>query len=129
MLVKSQSTRQQFTTWCWSMISILRLHCLDQNRDFRIRTIQNPSQSFSLIPELERINQIFDGVSESRPLALYASILCSMWGHSVPQICHKGFQQLQLLLTDYRHAVVIRCLHLITPLFLDCAESLSKCDK
>lgn len=128
-LVKAQSAKQQFTNWCWNMISVLRLHCLDQNRETVLQTLRNPNESFKLIPELERIQPIFESVSDSRPAALYLSILCTMWGHSVPQICHKGFIQMQLLLSDYRHSIVIRCLHLIAPLFLECPESLSQCEK
>lgn len=128
-LVKGQSTKQQFTTWCWNMVTVLRLHCLDQTRDHRIRIMQSPADAMRSIPELERLQSVHQGVADSRPIALYLSMLCTAWGHSVPQICHKGCQQMQLLISDYRHSIVIRCLQLIAPLFLDCPESLSKCDK
>lgn len=128
-LVKGQSTKQQFTTWCWNMVTVLRLHCMDQSREFRIGIMRNPSDAFKLIHELESLQSIYQGVADARPIALYLSILCSQWGHSVPQFCHKGLDQLQLLLNDYRHSTVTRCLQLITPLFLECPESLSKCDK
>lgn len=128
-LVKGQQTpHQQFITWCWNMVSVLRLHCFDQNIEFIRRTIRNPGDALHIVSELERLPSIAQGVSENRPIAVYLSILTTLWGHSVPQICHKGFGQMQNLLNDYRYSTVIRCLHLITPFFLDCPESLCKCN-
>lgn len=128
-LVKGQTTRQQFTTWCWNMVALLRLHCMDQSIDSIIQTLRNPSDIMKYIPELEHIETIHQGVTDSRPIAIYLSLLCSVWGHSVPQICHKGFMQMQSLLSDYRHSIVIRCIQLVVPLFLECPESLSRCDR
>lgn len=126
-LVKGQTPQQQFTMWCWNMVSVLRLHSFDQNTEFVRRTIRNPADALRYVNELERLPSIAQGVTENRPIAVYISILTTMWGHSVPQICHKGFAQMQNLLNDYRYSTVIRCLQLITPFFLDCPESLCKC--
>lgn len=128
-LVKGQTPRQQFITWCWSMVSVLRLHCFDQNSDFVKRIVRNPAEALRLISEIERLPSIYQGVTDSRPIAIYLSVLVSLWGHSVPQICHKGFAQMQSLLYDYRHSTVIRCLQFVTPFFLECPESLSKCER
>lgn len=111
------------------MVSVLRLHSMDQNREIVERTLKNPTEILRHIPELERTQAIYQGVADSRPISLYLSILVSAWGHSVPLICQQGFDQLKLLINDYRHATVIRCLQLITPLFLECPESLSGCNK
>ena len=124
-----QSLKQQFTTWCWNMISLLRLHCLDQSHKTVVEIIRSPFNLLPQIPELERLQSVFQGVAEQRPIALFVSVLSTQWGHSVPQICQKGFEQIQLLTKDCRHNVVIRCLQLLTPLFLECPESLAKCDK
>lgn len=126
-LVKGQSPHQQFITWCWNMVSVLRLHSFDQNTDFVRRTIRNPVDALRLVSEIERLPSIAQGVTDKRPIAVYLSILVTMWGHSVPQICHKGFAQMQQLLNDYRHSTVIRCIQLVTPFFFECPESLSKC--
>lgn len=126
-LVKGQTPHQQFIMWCWNMISVLRLHAFDQNTDFIRRTIRNPAEALHFVNEMERLPSIAQGVNENRPIAVYISILSTMWGHSVPQICHNGFTQMQNLLNDYRYSTVIRCLQLVTPFFLDCPESLSKC--
>lgn len=126
-LVKGQSPQQQFSAWCWNMVAVLRLHCFDQSNEFIRRAIRNPHDALRHVSEIERLLAIAEGVVDNRPLAVYLSILTTLWGHSVPQICHKGFDQMQNLLNDYRHSSVIRCLQLVTPFFLECPDSLSKC--
>ncbi|XP_055848760.1 ectopic P granules protein 5 homolog isoform X2 [Episyrphus balteatus] len=126
--LESQSTKEQFTTWCWSMVSVLRLHLMDQSVDSIRNTLQNPTEPLMFIPDLEKIEVIYQGVTENRPLSMYVAILVSLWGHSVPLICQKGFEQMKLLITDYRHATVIRCMELITPLFMETPETLAKCE-
>uniref|UniRef100_A0A336MQE8 CSON004001 protein n=1 Tax=Culicoides sonorensis TaxID=179676 RepID=A0A336MQE8_CULSO len=128
-LVKNQTSRTQFANWCWNLTSRLRLHCMDQNIDIIRNFINEPSIFLQRIPELEHTEILCQGVSESRPLPIYISLLVSLIGHSVPQICHKGLEHIILLLNDSRHTIVIRCLELIVPLFLECPESLCSCDK
>lgn len=127
-LVKGQSSAEQFTWWCWNMVTVLRLHCMDQSPEYRSHILRHPSEAMRIIPELEKLASVYQGVTEARPMALFLSIMCSQWGHSVPQICHKGFQQMLLLLQDLRQSKVIRCLQVIAPMFLECPESLSKCE-
>lgn len=127
-MVTGQTTGQQFIAWCWNMVTVLRLHSLDGTRPHRIRMLHRPAEVLRTIPELERLQSIHQGVADARPIALYLSVLTTQNGHNVPQICYRGFESLQKLLQDYRHSNVIRCLQLIGPLFLDCPESLSKCE-
>lgn len=125
----SQSTKEQFSTWCWSMISILRLHIMDQNVDQVKLTLRNPTEALIFVSELERIDLIYQGVTENRPLALYVAILVSLHGHSIPLICQKGFELMQRLLSDHRHAAVIRCLELVVPLFLETPDTLGNSER
>lgn len=127
-LVKNKAAQEQFLAWCWNMVSLLRLHCMDQSSTVINGMMKNPALILRHVLELERAQQIYQGVTENRPLAVYLAILISTWGHSVPQICHKGFEQIRLLLNDHRYVVVVRCLQLITPLFLECPDSLSRCE-
>ncbi|KAM7362755.1 ectopic P-granules autophagy protein 5 [Cochliomyia hominivorax] len=120
----SQSTKEQFCTWCWSIVSILRLHIMDQNVEQVKQTLRNPTEALMFVSELERIDLIYQGVTENRPLALFIALLASLHGHSIPLICQKGFELMQRLLSDHRHAAVIRCLELIVPLFLETPETL-----
>lgn len=124
---KNQSKKEQFSIWCWNIISVLRLHFVDQNQESTRNVINNTTIMF-LIPELEKTLSIYTAFSEHRPLGVYCSLLVSQIGHSVPQICHRGFDLLKLLLNDYRYSKVIRSLELIVPLFLNCPESLHSCD-
>lgn len=116
--------KEQFSIWCWSMISVLRLHLMDVNKT---TLFTNPSFLVT-IPEIESTHVIYQGFTEQKPLAIYLSLLVSQLGHSIPQICHRGFDQLKLLLNDYRHSKVIRCLELVTPLFINCQSSLYSCE-
>ncbi|XP_055529929.1 ectopic P granules protein 5 homolog [Wyeomyia smithii] len=127
-LVKSRAAQEQFLAWCWNIVGLLRLHCMDQSSEAINGMIKNPALILRHVLELERAQQIYQGVTENRPLAVYLAILISQWGHSVPQICHKGFEQIRLLLNDHRYTVVVRCLQLITPLFIECPDSLSRCE-
>ncbi|XP_017041076.1 LOW QUALITY PROTEIN: ectopic P granules protein 5 homolog [Drosophila ficusphila] len=128
LIDSTQSSREQFTNWCWRMVSVLRLHLMDQGVESVKRTLQHPTEPLLFIPELERMEIIFQGVNENRPLALYVGMLVSLHGHSIPLICQHGFNLLQQLLLDHRHAATIRCLELIVPLFLETPETLANCE-
>lgn len=124
---KTPSKKEQFSMWCWSMVSVLRLHYMDLNIQTVMSLMEDPA-IVNMVPEIETTHGIYQGFSEQKPLAIYLSILISQLGHSIPQICHRGFDQLKLLLNDYRHSKVIRCLELITPLFVKCQSSLYTCE-
>lgn len=124
---KSPPKKEQFSMWCWSMVSVLRLHYMDLNNQTVMSLIENPA-IVNMVPEIETTHGIYQGFTEQKPLAIYLSLLVSQLGHSIPQICHRGFDQLRLLLNDYRHSKVIRCLELITPLFVNCQSSLYTCE-
>lgn len=128
-VVTNQTTKAQFTEWCWNMIALLKLHCMDRGKEIIRRTLTNPQEIINFIPELKRTDAIFQGLTEQRPIALYLSILTTQYGHSVPEICHNGFTQIQLLINDNRFYAVIRCIQLISPMFLECPDSLCKFDK
>ncbi|XP_016985100.2 ectopic P granules protein 5 homolog [Drosophila rhopaloa] len=128
LIDSTQSSREQFTNWCWRMVSVLRLHLMDQGVESVKRTLYHPTEPLLFVPELERMEMIFQGVNENRPLALYVGMLVSLQGHSIPLICQHGFNLLQQLLLDHRHAATIRCLELIVPLFLETPETLANCE-
>ncbi|CAG9807355.1 unnamed protein product [Chironomus riparius] len=123
-VTKNSSKKDKFSVWCWSMISLLRLHQIDINPS---AVIKNPN-TLNLIPEFEELNVVYQGANDNKPLAIYISFLISKYGHSVPQICHRGFEQLKQLLIDHRYPKVIRCLELIVPLFMECVQSLFQCE-
>lgn len=126
--MEGQSSKDQFVSWCWHMVSLLRIHSMDQGKDIIRKFLDNPAEPLIFIPDINKIDSIYQGVTENRPLAVYISILSSLWGHSVPLICHKGFENMKLLIQDYRHCVVIRSIQLIVPLFLECPDSIVKCE-
>lgn len=121
---KNTTKKEKLSIWCWSMISLLRLHQMDVNQ---MTIIKNPN-ILNAVPEFEELNIVYQGAVDNKPLPIYISFLTSKFGHSIPQICHRGFEQLKLLLSDHRYLKVIRCLELIVPLFMDCIDSLHQCD-
>lgn len=90
---KTPSKKEQFSMWCWSMVSVLRLHLMDLNKQTIVGLMENPSV-VNMIPEIEETSGIFQGFIEQKPLAIYLSLLVSRIGHSIPQICHRGFEHL-----------------------------------
>lgn len=129
LIDSTQSSRDQFTNWCWRMVSRLRLHLMDQSVESVKRTLQHPTEPLLYVPDLDRLDMISQGVTEQRPLAMYVGMLVSLHGHSIPMICQHGFDLLQQLIGDHRHAAVIRCLELIVPLFLETPDTLANCEK
>lgn len=125
----TQFSKENFSAWCWRITSTLRLHLMDQSVDSVRSTLQTPSEALMYIPDLEKIHSIYQGVTEERPLAMYTSILVSLWGHSIPLICHHGFKLIRHLLTGYYHTEVIRCIELVVPLFLETPETLAHCER
>jgi hypothetical protein len=101
---------------------------MDLNDHVAMSLIDNPAM-VNVIPEIEKTHAIYQGVTEQKPLAIYLGMLMSQLGHSVPLICHKGFDLLKLLFNNHRHSKVIRCLELMKPLFIpfiQCQNSLRK---
>lgn len=124
---KNLSKKEQFSMWCWSMVSILRLHYMDLSDQVVVNLLNNPMM-MNIIPEIEKTHGIYQGLTEQKPLAIYLALLVSQLGHSIPLICHRGFDLLKQLMNDHRHSKVIRCIELMTPLFINCADSLYSCD-
>ncbi|CAD7085229.1 unnamed protein product [Hermetia illucens] len=127
--VDAHSQREQFSNWCWNVISTLHLHYLDQGERIAMLILGNPAHYLRCIPDLHEVEVLFQGVSEKRPMAIYLSMLITLRGHSIPLICQKSFDQMLTLLLDQQYTVVIRCLELITILFVECPEVLTECDR
>lgn len=114
------------------MLSRLRLHQLDQSDELSQRAISNPTVAFSYLPDMDSdpsLEILNTGVREKQPIACYVAVIMTLWGHSIPLICSKGFNQLQTLQCYYKYEQVLIALHHIVPLFVDCPDSLFKNDK
>jgi len=131
-MVRPQNSEQAFSLWTWEMMNRLRIHQLDQSESVCQHTISNPTDGLAHVPNMEvdpSLEILAKGVREKQPIACYASVLMTMWGHSVPLICVEGFGQLQTLQCYYKYEQVLVCLHYMIPFFLDCPDSLLKNDK
>lgn len=117
---KKPQKRDSLSNWCWTMASILKLHRMDINKSEFLR---DPNL-INFIPELDQSGIVYQGCVENKSLPIFISLLTSRLGHSIPHICHHGFNQLNVLLTHHRYVKMIKCLELITPLFVNCQDSL-----
>lgn len=75
------------------------------------------------------MSALFTNVRKNQSMAIYMSLQITSLGHSVPQICTKGFSLLSVLQSGHLHTAVISLLQHMVPLFLDCPDSLIACEK
>lgn len=128
-MVRPQNSEQAFTLWAWEMVARLRLHTLDQNDSNCRNAMINPAEAFFHVPDLESdgtLDILVNGVREKQPIACYVATMMTLWGHSIPLICTKGFAQLSVLQCFYKYEQIIIALQHIIPLFIDCGDSLFK---
>ncbi|KAF4516976.1 hypothetical protein B566_EDAN005578 [Ephemera danica] len=125
--IRTNSTPEQgLNAWAWGLLSRLRLHLNDL-------TVHVPlTEALQTIPDIEldpSLEVLARGIREKEPIACFATLLATSWGHSIPLICSKGVPLLSLLLTHSKYDALCEALHHILPLFLDCSESLTSSDK
>ncbi|XP_014203959.1 ectopic P granules protein 5 homolog isoform X2 [Copidosoma floridanum] len=126
-MVRPQSNEHAFATWSWDTLSRLRLHQLEQSEATSQYAFVSPAQAFSHVPDLDadpKFEILAKGLRDKQPIACYAAVRMTLHGHSVPIICSKGFELLQVLQSYYKSEYVIIVLSNVVPLFLDCPESL-----
>ncbi|XP_003703213.1 ectopic P-granules autophagy protein 5 isoform X2 [Megachile rotundata] len=131
-MIRPQSAQHAFSLWAWDMVSRLRLHQLDQTEALCHNALLNPTEAFSTVPDMDRdsyLEILTIGIREKQPIACYVATIMTLWGHSVPLICTKGFSQLQILQSYCKYEQILICLHHIIPLFLECVDSLLKNEK
>ncbi|KAK1120451.1 hypothetical protein K0M31_012430 [Melipona bicolor] len=131
-MIRPQTAEHIFSLWAWDMISKFRLHQLDQNEAHCHYVLSNPTAAFAHVPDMDSdscLEILVTGTREKQPIACYVATIMTLWGHSIPLICSKGFAQLEILQYHYKYEQVLICLHHIIPLFLECVDSLLKNDK
>jgi len=82
--------------------------------------------SFESHAELECIRK---GVEMKNPLGCLLSLYLTPIGHSVPIVCSRGFDLIEILLQSYRMELVTHSLFFITPLFVGNLEALLSHEK
>lgn len=128
-MVRTQNTEQAFVNWSWDMITKMRLHQLDNSETVCQFSLSNLREAFRYIPDIDcdpSLEVLISGLREKLPIASYVAVRMTLWGHSVPLIASKGFDQLLLLQTHYKYEQILVSLHNIVPLFLDCQDALVK---
>lgn len=131
-MIRPQTAEHIFSLWAWDMISKLRLHQLDQSETLCHYALSNLTAAFAHVPDMDSdscLEILVTGTLEKQPIACYVATIMTLWGHSIPLICSKGFAQLEILQYHCKYEQVLICLHHIIPLFLGCMDSLFKNDK
>ncbi|XP_026298515.1 ectopic P granules protein 5 homolog isoform X2 [Apis mellifera] len=131
-IIRPQNAEHIFSLWAWDMVSKLRLHQLDQTEALCHYALLNPTAAFAHVPDMDSdlsLEILVTGIREKQPIACYVATLMTLWGHSIPLICLKGFGQLEILQYHCKYEQMLICLHHIIPLFLECVDSLLKNDK
>lgn len=72
-------------------------------------------------------NRDFLGVKDKKPLHGFVALLLTSWGHLIPLICTKGFEQLLFLESQQKYEAVLFVLYLIMPMFLNAQECIVNC--
>ncbi|XP_016841839.1 ectopic P granules protein 5 homolog isoform X2 [Nasonia vitripennis] len=131
-MVRPQSNEQAFSIWAWDTLSRLRLHQLEQSEAACQYAISSPGQAFQCVPDLDadaRLEVLATSLRDKQPIACYAATRMTLYGHSVPLVCTKGFELLQVLQSYYKYEQVVIGLSDLVPLFLECPESLLRNEK
>ena len=127
--VVRESPEQAFTRWAWKTVSKLRLHACDaEDAAVCAGAVRGEAAALSRALDFdlsERAEDLVKGVCQAKnPLACCVALQTTQIGHVVPEICNRGFAHLRTLALSGRYDHVMECLLNITPLFLDCPESL-----
>ena len=131
-MVKVQSSEYVFSVWVWETISKLKLHKLEQSDTECQFSMSNQSHAFSQVPDVDSdpsLDILISGTREKQPVACYVAIRMTLYGHSVPLICSKSFDLIQILQNYYKYDQVLIILSNIVPLFIESPESLLKYEK
>lgn len=126
------SPERMFFLWSWEMLTRLRLHRLDQSEPL-VRAalacpasllVDMPDPTSITITKASMMHVVKHGIMDKKPLALYAALLMTTWGHSLPEICEHGVECMHELVVQGRCEAVIHALGHITPLFFSQPEDL-----
>ena len=116
------SQEQQFTTWCWQILTRLRVHLMDRiSWECDLVLAQKPDMyklllDFDLTPELEALVSAAIGSKDAG--ACYAVMLLTQVGHSLPEILERGLGFIQTILDSGDYIHTIELIYYILPVLL-----------
>jgi hypothetical protein len=126
MVVVRQTPESLFTLWSWETATKLHLHAVDQEEERCAGAVRGDPEAFSRILDFDldpRLESVVEGVMAKNPLACYVALQMTQIGHSVPEVCGRGFDHLRVLATSGRYDHVMECICNLTPLFFPAPES------
>ncbi|EEB10592.1 conserved hypothetical protein [Pediculus humanus corporis] len=115
--------------WIWATLLKLRLHLLDKTEATLYKYFNGLEEHLKQIPDVDSNSDLHHFVMKNQPVACFVALMTTTLGHSVPIICDKGFDLIEVLLAEGKYNHGIACLEFITLLFLECPNSLFECKK
>ena len=125
------SQEQQFTKWCWELLSRLRLHMMDRSlREYDALLSGNPEifsdlLDFDLSPQIETVVNAAVG---KQPMACYGVLILTQVGHSLPEILERGLGFIKVILDYGRLDHVMELILYIIPILLVDVNALESSD-
>ncbi|XP_053660697.1 ectopic P granules protein 5 homolog [Anopheles marshallii] len=112
---------------CLFVLLQLRVHALDQPLHIVRHLMSDPSTAdLQHIAALDQFPDVKAAIDERCPVACLTALLTTTTGHWVPVFCQDGVNLLKLLLEQRNlDTIVVRCLELISLLFIECPQALS----
>lgn len=128
-LVRPQNSEQTVCDWIWAVLLKLRLHLLDKTEASLYNYFNNLEVHLQCIPEAEADIDLYQLLLKKHSIAYFVALMTTTLGHSVPIICNRGFEFVEVLFSEGKYDHGIACLEFMTLLFLECGDSLYTSEK
>lgn len=114
----SNPTETSFLSWAWHILPKLRLHLQEQKGTFQ------GNAQWSDYDQEPRFHHLRAQVNQSNPVAAFVALQLTQLGHSVPEICERGWKVLKIALHRAPVEAVLICFFDMATMFLDCPHDL-----
>lgn len=118
---------KRYIAWAWKMVTKLKLHSMDQGAVAKLQKMENnsikviPLLRTEFVPTMQRLVQV-----EKNPLATYLSLLMCDVGNVTGEVLSQGLTLIVQTMENMPLVIVLRCLELLVPLFLNSTDDLIK---
>ncbi|XP_059090345.1 ectopic P granules protein 5 homolog [Tigriopus californicus] len=116
----SNPTETSFLSWAWQILPKLKLHLQEQPK----RRIQREDVQWGDYDQEARFHHLRTQVNQNNPVAAFVTLQSTQLGHSVPEICERGWKVLKITLQRAPVEAVLLCLFDMIKMFLACPADL-----
>uniref|UniRef100_A0A182T9V1 Epg5-like TPR domain-containing protein n=1 Tax=Anopheles maculatus TaxID=74869 RepID=A0A182T9V1_9DIPT len=127
LTAEQQTEQHNYQERCLFVLLQLRIHAFDQPLLNMRSLLEDPLTVEDLfLPAAAQLVEVQAGINEQCPVACLCALLSTTMGHWVPVFCQDGTKALSIMYElHHLDTVVVRCVQLITLLFLDCPLALA----